>query len=370
MNKRFRSILLTVLVSLVVFLAWQYPWQKPPVQEITLARQYLAEANMIHADKYSPAIFAKANLHYDSAMIEWNIENEKWSVFSNYEKVKAYAQTAHQLAREAIDQTERNYANTADILNARISRVENKITSFQHNYGNFPFHGADRKELVSSKLMLKESKLAWQQSNFQLCKHKLDAAETIINALYERYEALVKIYFEQHDTWEKDIQSTLAYSKKYKTYCIIIDKYARECTLYKNGQRQQTFACELGPNWMGDKNHQGDKSTPEGRYTIMSKKSNGSTVYYKAFLLDYPNEEDKERFATNQKNGILKKDANIGNLIEIHGNGGKDMDWTNGCVALKNEDMDILYDVCPEGTNVTIVGSAKPLQNLEMYSHE
>ncbi len=58
-------------------------------------------------------------------------------------------------------------------------------------------------------------------------------------------------------------------------------------------------------------------------YKIIEKKQNGQTKYYKALLLNYPNEDDKKRFLANKKNGIISKDAKIGNLIEIHGNGGK-----------------------------------------------
>jgi murein L,D-transpeptidase YafK len=127
---------------------------------------------------------------------------------------------------------------------------------------------------------------------------------------------------------------------------------------------QQVFSIELGSNWIGDKNQQGDKTTPEGLYKIISKKSDGETKFNKALLLNYPNEDDKKRFSINKKNGIIKPGANIGNLIEIHGEGGQGIDWTDGCIALKNDEMDILYTACPVGTHVTIVGSLRPLHEL------
>jgi lipoprotein-anchoring transpeptidase ErfK/SrfK len=58
---------------------------------------------------------------------------------------------------------------------------------------------------------------------------------------------------------------------------------------------------------------------------------------------------------------VIAASADIGNLIEIHGDGGKGIDWTDGCIALKNTDMDILYKLVPNGTTVTIVGTAQPL---------
>jgi len=109
---------------------------------------------------------------------------------------------------------------------------------------------------------------------------------------------------------------------------------------------------------------QGDKSTPEGHYKILEKKQNGQTSYHRAFLLDYPNDADKKRFTLNKKNGIIHQNASIGNLIEIHGSGGKGTDWTDGCVALRDSHMEELFALCPVGTRVTIVGSTMPLNRL------
>ena len=145
---------------------------------------------------------------------------------------------------------------------------------------------------------------------------------------------------------------------------IIIDKIARELSIYKNGEIFKQFPVELGVNWIGDKQQQGDKTTPEGLYKIIAKKQNGQTMYYKAFLLDYPNEDDKKRFLLNKKNGIINQDAEIGNLIEIHGNGGKGIDWTDGCIALNDTDMDEIFKFCTIGTKVTIVGSGRSLNEL------
>jgi murein L,D-transpeptidase YafK len=121
---------------------------------------------------------------------------------------------------------------------------------------------------------------------------------------------------------------------------------------------------ELGANWVGDKMQQGDKSTPEGVYRILDKKQNGQTRYHRAFLLDYPNEEDKRRFSLNKKNGTLEQDAEIGSHIEIHGRGGKGIDWTDGCIALTDSDMEQIFQMCPVGTRVAIVGSTKSLDEL------
>ena len=79
-----------------------------------------------------------------------------------------------------------------------------------------------------------------------------------------------------------------------------------------------------------------------------------------AEVLNAPNYLCKE-FNNMIKRGQLPSGAKIGGLIEIHGDGGKGGNWTEGCVALKNSDMDVLYKFVESGTPVTIIGSTLPL---------
>jgi hypothetical protein len=81
-------------------------------------------------------------------------------------------------------------------------------------------------------------------------------------------------------------------------------------------------------------------------------------------LLDYPNDEDLKKFRREISRGTLPASAKIGGMIEIHGNGGKGIDWTQGCVALTDRDMDLIYNIAKVGTPVTIVGSTVDLQHV------
>jgi murein L,D-transpeptidase YafK len=121
---------------------------------------------------------------------------------------------------------------------------------------------------------------------------------------------------------------------------------------------------ELGKNWIGAKLYKGDKATPEGLYHVTKKLHGQKTKYYKALMINYPNEADKNRFASEKKRGTLSKRAQIGGLIEIHGGGGRGVNWTEGCIALRDSEMDIVYREIAEGTPVTIVGSLIKLSEL------
>ena len=114
---------------------------------------------------------------------------------------------------------------------------------------------------------------------------------------------------------------------------------------------------ELGFNWIADKVQEGDGATPEGRYRVVKRMDNLSSEYYKALLIDYPNAEDRAEFSRLRRRGELPPGARIGGLIEIHGSGGRKHDWTNGCVAVTNAEMDELFPRVTVGTPVTIIGS-------------
>ena len=92
------------------------------------------------------------------------------------------------------------------------------------------------------------------------------------------------------------------------------------------------------------------------KYRVVKKKDRGQSRYHRALLLDYPNAADRERFAAAQRRGEIPRGARIGGLIEIHGEGGRGQNWTEGCVALSNRDMDDLFRRVGTGTRVTIVG--------------
>jgi hypothetical protein len=107
----------------------------------------------------------------------------------------------------------------------------------------------------------------------------------------------------------------------------------------------------LGSRSISDKICAGDKATEKYRIT----KKLAQSRYYKALLINYPNDEDRRQFANAKRRGAIPRRAGIGGLIEIHG-GGKD-GQTYGCVALDDHHMRSprLADV---DTPVTIVGAA------------
>lgn len=157
--------------------------------------------------------------------------------------------------------------------------------------------------------------------------------------------------------WRRWVEETLARSRRDGGPAIVVDKLGRRLILYRRGRVEAVYTAELGANGLRPKRHAGDRATPEGRYRVVVKKHGGATKYYKALLIDYPNPEDLKSYRAAREAGSVPRGAGVGSLIEIHGEGGAGRDWTDGCVALTNDDMDRLYPRITVGTPVTIVGT-------------
>jgi len=157
--------------------------------------------------------------------------------------------------------------------------------------------------------------------------------------------------------WRRMVEETVRLSRDERITAFVVDKLDRKLYVYSNGKRAGVYAAELGAKGLRRKMHSGDQATPEGRYRVVQVRGPGRTKFYKALLLDYPNAEDRARYAWGRRTGQVPQRAGIGSLIEIHGDGGQGRDWTDGCVALSNRDMDRVFAQARVGTPVTIVGT-------------
>lgn len=181
---------------------------------------------------------------------------------------------------------------------------------------------------------------------------------------YNQLHALSKIKKEHYfnldhlKEYQKWIAETVDYSKRKETCAIIVDKAQYKLDFYCHGALKWTFDIDLGFNPYDDKRKEGDGTTPEGKYEIRGIKPRAT--FYKAFDINYPNESDRKEFEEAKENEELLPKDKIGGGIQIHGHGGKGFDWTLGCVAVTNEEMDILFEYVrtgkiKRGTPVTIV---------------
>lgn len=140
---------------------------------------------------------------------------------------------------------------------------------------------------------------------------------------------------------------------------LIVDKSDYELKVYDAEGWYATYPVVFGNKDLSDKLIEGDRRTPEGTFKILSKRPHQK--WHKMFMLDYPTPESWAKFKERKAKGIIPQSAKIGGGIAIHGTWPHDelvvddyTNWTNGCVALKNEDLDELDGIVDIGTKVII----------------
>lgn len=159
------------------------------------------------------------------------------------------------------------------------------------------------------------------------------------------------------DEYKSIVQNTIDESKDKGSYAIVVDKLAKVLDLYKAGEKISSYPVDLGLNPIDDKFMEGDRCTPEGIYHISVRKEVGESIFHKALLIDYPKKRDLDEFKQLKKDGKVLPLSTVGGDIEIHGDGtGGKADWTYGCIALANPDIDNLFShPIGRGTPVCIV---------------
>ena len=134
---------------------------------------------------------------------------------------------------------------------------------------------------------------------------------------------------------------------------VLVIKSEKRLYLIADGERFASFRVTFGGEPKGHKTQLGDQRTPEGRYTLSFKSINSS--YYKSIRISYPNAQDKKQA---QDRGV-----DPGGDIMIHGqpNGWQWaspivqlFSWTDGCVALSNSNMDLVWESVDAGTPIEI----------------
>ena len=135
---------------------------------------------------------------------------------------------------------------------------------------------------------------------------------------------------------------------------ITVRKSARKLELYHNGKIVKSYTIALGKNPVGHKQMEGDSKTPEGKYFIAYH--NPKSSYHLSLKISYPDEQDK----LNAK----KMGVSAGGDIMIHGLPNRApflgrfhnlTDWTQGCIAVNNYEIEEIYAAVKDGTPIEIL---------------
>jgi len=151
----------------------------------------------------------------------------------------------------------------------------------------------------------------------------------------------------------------LSYATPRQPVSIVVSKSKYELYVYDAEGWFATYPVVFGNSSLEDKKMEGDRNTPEGTFRIVNKRVHDKWDRYMG--LDYPTTESIARFNERKRRGEVPANASPGGGIGIHGTFPHEdfvidryKNWTNGCISLKNEDIEDLYGYVPLGTPITI----------------
>lgn len=193
-------------------------------------------------------------------------------------------------------------------------------------------------DTLQREVIRRGNEIAARQQQIEALEQKVKGKDEERIALQKKIEALEqKIFLMQNGPADK----------------ILIEKKERRLTLMAKDKVLKTYKIALGGDPDGPKERQGDNKTPEGTYIIDSRNKNSR--YHLSLHISYPNDKDKNR--------AKELGVSPGGNIMIHGikNGfswidvkHSDFDWTRGCIAVTNEEIEEIDKLVPNGTAVEI----------------
>jgi L,D-peptidoglycan transpeptidase YkuD (ErfK/YbiS/YcfS/YnhG family) len=330
-----------------------------PQDAVTAVENIDRDLMELRAAEFSPTDYAqfaqqwmdlKARVQADEDLIRWPWEPNDLEV------------ALHRLQEEGA-RTVARLTNERELLRRstedKIARVEDRFRTMSLQVSAIGGRFGLGQKTDEIDLLMKQAHAFYEQGRYD---RSLDASDraaqnlamqaAVLSSQLGRYADR-----DQISRWQQMAKGTISWSRIHRTSAIVINKADRVLTLYRKGQKILSYPVRLGFNGIREKQYQGDGATPEGRYRISSKGGQGQTQFYRALVLDYPNEDDRRRYQLGRMSGQIPASRAIGGQIEIHGVENELMAQTLGCVMLDNPQMALLYDRVAKGTPVTIVGA-------------
>ena len=355
-------MLLLTLASLVLVGLSAFPFVSgraiEPVVGFEHAVRAIEDARSAGADRWSTATLAAADSCLREARAEHLVQMNKLPPFRDFARARLQLEDARSRAELATANTRSWKNGVRRDSELAIDRATNALLEADAFRDARVLDAAARRRLQAARVQAVEAVLRQEDGDYLTARDMAETAEREAHAILDRATEHASRFVDgaEIERWRRWVTETVEESRGKKSSAIIIFKERNELVLYRSGVAVRRYPVELGRQSLDRKIMEGDGATPEGRYRIVAKKEGGETVYHRALLLDYPTEEDLARLAEAKRRGLVRSDARPGGAIEIHGEGGRGWDWTRGCMAMTNEDIDDLWTRIQKDTRVTIVG--------------
>lgn len=233
---------------------------------------------------------------------------------------------------------------------------QKSLECFQKLLKDYPESGyrKDSELMIFSidTVIVKDTTIATQQTQIETLRQEIKDNRSEITALQKKVAAVEQEVANKENEISK-LQKEVYVIPQGPADKILIEKKERRLTLISRGKVLKIYKIALGGNPNGPKERQGDNKTPEGTYVIDSR--NRGSRYHLSLHISYPNEKDKKR--------AKQLGVSPGGDIMIHGikNGFSwvgdlhtGVDWTKGCIAVTDEEIEEIDRLVPNGTTVEI----------------
>jgi len=328
----------------------------PPYVEKLNVQSALGNVRRSGAARWAPEPMRSAEAATKAALAAYRYQEVKFLPFRDYRGVLAALDVAETRIERALAEGNRKRLEAKAGADEALAAAERDTMRSSGVADAMHLGSYNRTLLQKSKIALAEARSMHARGDYVECAARAGEAGLGSRAVSGNAVEAAARYADASlvARWRRMVDETAAWSRATSAPAIVVLKENHRVDLYDDGRVVRSYPADMGYRSVNDKLRSGDAATPEGRYRITAKKP--GSHFYKALALDYPNDEDRAQFERLRRLGRIPRGASLGGLIEIHGDGGRGKDWTKGCVALANPDMDDLFRRAGVGTPVTIVG--------------
>ncbi len=343
-----------LLAPVVVGIAWlACGCQAPPSTSLQIAKLALASASSAGATRYAEPDYRAAEMLVQSGWLEIGRQNGKLAPFRNYAVAETVLSQAAQMANRAAHVSEERSRSVESQARREYAALEAALTNYRQSLDHSLAAYSEQRFWSQASLALQTSMRLMGRGEFGEARAELDRGQFALKQLGGVMTRRANEEAAYVNVWRHWVSDTVAESRAGGSIAVIVDKSDHATYVVRGGRLVESYPCDLSYNSAQQKLVAGDAATPEGRYHVTAVKQRSR--YYKALEINYPNQDDRARFQAMKRGGQIRSGARPGGLIEIHGEGGNGRDWTMGCVALSNRDMDRILRYVSVGTPVTIV---------------
>lgn len=331
---------------------------KPPTDLLQTARRAIEGAYRMGAGEYAPNRLEEAEGALQRAIYIVQQQRARPFFVRNYGQVWPVLHASFEASSLAKRETMARMDSLRTEAEVEIEGAAAIIPQVLEKMTKVPVNQYNRQRIIYAQIALSEALFALSEEDFLRARAKAQEASVQAMEVQHRVDTILIKYLTPYALaqWKRWVNETIAWSDRHDTYVLIVDKMRRRCDVYFDGKLQASYPVDLGSGPLGHKSIQGDRVTPEGKYRVVAKRDIGHSRYRRSLVLNYPTKEDSIRFWRAKAQGHLPKRAKLGGQIEVHGGGVKGTNWTLGCIALRNEDIDQVFRHVAVGTLVTIVG--------------